>query len=364
MTINDYVKKYNYSFEQKPFNEVDNLVLSTLVYLNLHKYMGKNEKITIGELQKRYLKSDEPKTKQIFANKCACKLLENIETKRFKDIVLYNYVYESDDYSQFGAVTFDLGSTLYIAYEGTDELVSGWEEDFEMAYNFPVLAHKKAINYLKKYTFNTKKLILGGHSKGGNLALVAAMYSNFILKNKIQTIYSNDGQGLRKTEIESSKYKSIEDKYVHLIPQNSIVGLLFRHKNDVVVKSNALMLFSHIPSSLLIEDDHFIRTELVGPSKIFDEGMIKWLDKYNYEQRKYFVKETFNIFKENGIVSILELRTSYNKLIKVMKSSSKVSEETKEMFSDLLQIFNKIRKEKIVKIVNATKNIHFETENW
>ena len=364
MTINDYVKKYNYSFEEKPFNEVDNLVFATLAYLKLYKYIDKNEKITIGELQRRYLQSDEAKTKKIFATSCACKLLESISTKRFKDITLYNYVYESDDYSQFGAVTFDLGNTLYIAYEGTDELVSGWEEDFEMAYTFPVLAHKKAINYAKKYTFTRKKIILGGHSKGGNLALVAAMQSNFILKNKIKAIYSNDGQGLRKTELESTKYKSIEDKYIHLIPQNSIVGLLFRHKNDIVVKSNALMLFSHIPSSILIEDDHFIRTELVGASKIFDEGMTVWLDKYNYEQRKYFVKEAFNVFRENGIVSILELRTNYNKLIKVMKSSSKVSDKTKEMFNDLLQIFNKIRKEKIVKIVNATKNIHFETENW
>ena len=345
MTINEYVKKYNYTFEEKPFNEVDNLVLSTIIYLNLHKYMSKDEKITIGELQKRYFKSNEPKTKQIFANKCACKLIESIETDRFKNITLYNYVYESDDYSQFGALTYEIGNMLYIAYEGTDELVSGWEEDFEMAYNFPVLAHKKAIDYLKKYTFKSKKIILGGHSKGGNLALVAAMQSNFILKNKIMKIYSNDGQGLRKTELESNKYKSIEDKLVHIIPQNSIVGLLFRHKNDTVVKANAVMLFSHIPSSWLIEDDHFIRDELVTSSNIFDKGMIEWLDKYDYEQRKYFVKEVFSVFRENGITSTVQLRNNFKDVVNIIRSSGKISDEVKDMFNELINIINIVRKE-------------------
>lgn len=364
MTINDYVKKYNYTFEEKPFNEVDNLVFATLAYLKLYKYIDKNEKITIGELQKRYLQGDEAKSKKIFATSCACKLLESISTKRFKDITLYNYVYESDDYSQFGAVTFDLGDVLYVAYEGTDELVSGWEEDFEMSYTFPVLAHKKAINYIKKYTFTRKRLILGGHSKGGNLALVAAMQSNFILKNKIINIYSNDGQGLRKAELESPKYKSIEDRYIHIIPQNSVVGLLFRHKKDIVVKANALIMFSHIPSTLVVEDDHFVRDELSTSSQIFDKAMIEWLDKYDYEQRKYFVKEIFGVFREHGIVSIIEFRTNYKNIIKVIKSSSKLSAQSKEMFNDWTTVFNKIYKETIRNMVNATKIIQKTTENW
>ena len=56
------------------------------------------------------------------------------------------------------------------------------------------------------FTFKDCKLILGGHSKGGNLALVAAMYSNFLVRNKIIEIYSYDGQGLLEEQLNSSRY--------------------------------------------------------------------------------------------------------------------------------------------------------------
>ena len=36
MTIFDYVKKYNYTFEEAPFNEVDNVIFSTLAYVDFN----------------------------------------------------------------------------------------------------------------------------------------------------------------------------------------------------------------------------------------------------------------------------------------------------------------------------------------
>ena len=345
MTILDYVKKYNYTFEEKEFNEVDNLVLATIIYADMNKLIGRNEKITLGELSDRFFENYK-KDKTIMAVKESIKLLKLVKDSiRFKDILVYNYVYKSDDYSQFSAATFEFGNTLYIAYEGTDELVSGWEEDFDMAYMFPVKAHKEAAKYLNKYTFTNKNIILGGHSKGGNLALVAGMLSNIFLRSRITKIYSNDGQGLRKTELHSVKYKRIRKKYIHLIPQNSIVGLLFRHENDIVVKANALTLFSHIPSTWKVVDDHFERTELIKSSIIFDKGLSMWLDKYGYEDRKKFIKESFNVFRENGITSIIQIRKDFSHVVNIIKSSSKVSDEVKEMFNELINIINQVRKE-------------------
>ena len=346
MTIIDYVKKYDYTFDEKKFNEVDNLILATLIYVDMNKFVGSNEKITLEELSDRFFKNYK-KEKTIMAVKEGIKLLKLVkDSKRFKDILLYNYVYKSDDYSQFSAVTFEFGNTLYISYEGTDELVSGWEEDFDMSHTFPVKAQKEAIKYLNKYTFTKKNIILGGHSKGGNLALVAGMLSNIILRSKIINIYSNDGQGLRKIELNSVKYKRIRKKYIHLIPQNSIIGLLFRHQDDIVIKANALTLFSHIPSTWKVVDDHFERTELVRSSFIFDKGLSMWLDKYNYAERKLFIKEVFNVFRENGITSTLELRKDFSHVVNVIKSSSNISDEVKNMFSELINIINQVRKEK------------------
>ena len=345
MTLLDYAKKYTYTFDEKEFNEVDNLVLATLIYLDFSKNLASGEKVTIEELADRYIKGYK-KDKEITAVRVANKLIRIVKSNpRYKDILAYNYVYKSSDYSQFSAITFEFGNTIYVAYEGTDELVSGWEEDFDMAHTFPVKAQKEASKYLNQYTFTKKNIILGGHSKGGNLALVAAMLTNILIRSKILKIYSNDGQGLRITELRSVKYKRIRKKYVHIIPQNSIIGLLFRHQDDVVVKANALTMFSHIPSTWKIIDDHFERAELVRSSMIFDKGLSMWLDKYNYAQRKIFIKETFNIFRENGITSTLELRKDYSRIIKLIKSSSNVSDEVKEMFNELINIINVVRKD-------------------
>ena len=136
---------------------------------------------------------------------------------------------------------------IYVSYEGTDHLLSGWKEDFELAYKFPIESQKYAIEYLNKTIgFFDKNIVIGGHSKGGNLALVASMYAKKSIKKKIIKIYSNDGPGLRKKEIESKEYKSIEEKYIHIIPNYSVVGLLLRHtSNYKVIKSTRKDLMAH-----------------------------------------------------------------------------------------------------------------------
>ncbi len=345
MTIYNYVKKYDYTFEEKPFNEVDNIVLSTLAYVNFNNIL--NGKMTLKDLSEKYFNISPKLTRgEIIAVKEGVKLLKSIqESKRFKDILAYNYVYEGDDESQFGALTFDLGDTLCIAYEGTDALMSGWEEDFKMAYMFPVKAHKKAIKYLNKYLFTNKKIILVGHSKGGNLALVAGMYANIFIKWKIINIYSNDGQGLRNKEMDSRKFKSIRNKYIHIIPQNSIVGLLFRHSNDVVIKSNAITLFSHAPSTWKVIENSFERTKLVKSSDVFDRSLSVWLNKYDEGAKERFVCNVFDILKTNDITSLVQVKSNPLEIFKIVKSSNMVTKETLSMINDLIKTMNKIDKD-------------------
>ena len=93
-------------------------------------------------------------------------------------------------------------------------------------------------------------------------------------------------------------------------------------------------------------DDHFERTELVKSSMVFDKGLSMWLDKYGYEDRKKFIKESFNVFRENGITSIIQIRKDFSHVVNIIKSSSKVSDEVKEMFNELINIINQVRKEK------------------
>ena len=128
--IYDYVKKYgNYSFDDKKFNEIDNLVFSSLIYLNFLKE-DINGKHILREIGSHYLKD---KTK---LNKDELLLKEVINTKRYQDIILNDYIYKRNNDMQFGAVTFKISKKLiYISFEGTDKHISSFKEDANLNNN-------------------------------------------------------------------------------------------------------------------------------------------------------------------------------------------------------------------------------------
>ena len=192
MTVYDYIDKYGiYSFDEKELNEVDSMIFAMLSYADYTEIFDTYKKLTIKEISRMHLGIHTGKDKNIIAVKEANKLLRYIkDVKRYKDCIISNYEYIGNNEVQFGAMTIEYKTNnVYVSFEGTDQLFSGWKENFLLSYEFPTISHRMAIKYLNKhFTFNTKKLIVGGHSKGGNLALVASMYSNIFVRSKIKYI--------------------------------------------------------------------------------------------------------------------------------------------------------------------------------
>jgi hypothetical protein len=283
-------------------------------------------------------------------------LLDILRTKkRYKDLLVYNYAYIGNDIQQFSAINIEINSKLiYVSFEGTDQLISGWEEDFKMSYKFPVDAQRKAIEYLNKhFIFNNCKLIIGGHSKGGNLALISSMYSNFFVSYKIKEIYSYDGPGLRKEQFESNRYKKIENKFKHIIPNYSIIGLLLRHSNNyIVVKSNRIGLLAHDAENWQVNDTDFVKVELSKFSKILDQGLLRWLDSYDDYQREKFVVEVFSMFKRTNITSLTDIMDNYELLLKIIKDVSNVDKVVSKMLKELVDILIECNKESINSFFN------------
>ena len=345
----DYVEYYgDYTLEEKEFNEIDNVILSMLAYVDYTDIVseGHKEKKTIEEISKEYFDKYTKKDidNHIFGMKTAINLLKAVSNKkRYKDILAFNYLYHGTTKSQFSAITFDLGNKVYyVAFEGTDTLISAWEEDCKMSYMFPVEAHTRAKEYLRKFTFKNVKLIVGGHSKGGNLALVGSMYTNFLVRWKIKQVYSNDGQGLRDEQLNSWRYRRIEKKYIHIIPDSSVVGLLLRHKdNYIVVKANMPGLVSHDAKTWQIDFNSFTRTRLSRFSKVFDDGFTKWLDSYNDEERKLFTESVFAVLKDNNIETLMQFKENYRLIIDVLKRSKNIDPKVKDMTRDLVRVINK-----------------------
>lgn len=352
MNLLSYVDKYgDCSFDEVSFNEIDNAIFSALSYVSLYGIVSSNSsnKITIREASNKYFLLHPYKEKYILAVKQAVKLLKYIrDTKRYGDLYLYNYVYDVNDEQQFSAMTIEINPRLvYVSFEGTDHLVSGWKEDFMMAYKFPVSSQKKAIQYVnKRFLFSNKKIILGGHSKGGNLALVAGMYANMFVRKKIIQIYNNDGPGLLREQFESKEYSRIRDRLVSIIPNYSIVGILLYHSDDyVVVRSAKKGVMAHDLNTWVVSDKAFMRAELDSYNKALDSEIIKWLRKYSREDRKRFVLSMFDILKRAEIESFLEISDNKKVILDLINESKELSDVDREMLMDFVKMIFKCFKD-------------------
>lgn len=359
MTLFEYVEKYgDKSFEEMEFNEVDNVILSLVSYIDFTDIVPKNKNvITLEEAANKFFRKyrERELRNNIFSIRSAIRLFREIHKyKRYNSLKLHNYERIINEYEQFGAVCIDISDDLmYVSFEGTNEAVIGWKEDFELAYKFPTPSQDDAIIYLEKVVaFKNKRIIVGGHSKGGNLALISSLYSNFWVKNKIEKIYSNDGPGYLKEQLESSTFSKIKDRYVHIVPHNSVVGILLYNTNYKVISSNGLGILGHDALSWQVDDVTFIDDVLNKRSEDFRDSLITWLEKYNEEERKRFIDELFMTLEDNNINSLIDVKKEkLSSIYKIIKSSSKMSPDSKKMLSALIALifsdYSDIIKEKL-----------------
>lgn len=342
MTLFEYINKYgNYSFKEKEINEVDKVIFSFLSYVNLEK-VKMNKKMTISEINKIVEAKYNKAKKEIIAEKDAKKILKAISKKnRYKDCYLFNYIYEADDEYQFSAVTIEyLENNIYISFEGTDEKISSWYEDFLLSYQTATKSHLKAIKYLRKYTLSKYKIIVGGHSKGGNIALVASMNSNFIVKSKIKEIYSIDGPGVLPEVLESKRYKQVEDRYYHIIPENSLIGVILESTKNIVVKTNMSGILAHDIIYWDIKSTTITRSKMTYFTKTLKYDLNKYIYSLTKEELQLVMKDFGKVCKNSGMKSIVEI-TNSNNLTKLLKEIAKTNDKSKKLLLKLLEIFIK-----------------------
>lgn len=342
MNVFDYVDKYgNLTFEEKEFNEIDNLVFSSVSYLNFTYTSINITDHTIQYLCKEYMKINDFKIiKRLgIPQKKGYLLFKKIANKkRYKDIIIHNYVYSTNINKQFSAMMFKINDNLeYMCFEGTDELISGWKEDFEMSYCFPIPSQKDAIKYANKYIkIAGPDIIIGGHSKGGNLALVAAMYTKQLKQFRIKKVYSNDGPGLRSNEYKSGEYRRIKRKYIHFVPDYSIVGVLLNNDNTCFIKSSKKSIISHAIYTWEIDDDHLLSASQSQKTKELHDNLQIWLKKHTDKEKKHMITSIFKVFEDNNIKTYLDF-ISFKNIITIINNIINVDKETKDITIDLIK---------------------------
>lgn len=351
-----YIKNYgDLSFDKLNFNELDNLIFSQLVYINftniVPNQISKDEFITIKDASAKYYKLHQTFDTSIgllIPDEVLPMLKLLAQSKRFSNLKLHGYIQEIDkkETKQFSSLAIEIKNGLYyIAFSGTDDTITGWKEDFNMQFMSFVPSQKAAEKYLDRYMKILKgKFILGGHSKGGNLAIYAATKCSFLKKQNIINIYNNDGPGFNKKLIESSAYKKIEDKIIHFVPEASVVGLLFNHTGKLnVVKSSQVGLFQHDAFSWKTSKTDFIECKNISTeSKIINESLKAWIRQMTETEQKEFINSLFDILESTEATTLTELVFEKFNIFEIIKNSDK--KDTQIVFNSLAKLLDESRK--------------------
>ena len=228
------------TFEQSPFNEVDNLILACFSYLDLDERaeVKNGNTLSVEELfaafSRREMKKDL-KAESAFLQNTPVLLEKMACAERFRKCTVGGFVNEilSSQAQQFAAVTIGLDDgTTYISFRGTDDTIVGWKEDFNLS-NGVVPSHRKALGYLETHgTYIQSMLRIGGHSKGENLAMYAAMQCSDILQEKLLSVYDNDGPGFPEGFFSPGRVERVLPKVTRIIPEASVIGMLLSHQKD------------------------------------------------------------------------------------------------------------------------------------
>lgn len=350
MNIFDYCNwRGDISFKNDPFNYVDGLIFAELSYYNFDNCF-KSDKATIKELYSQYIKNNNVKdAKSTYNGEMLLKYLA--KTSRFSDLYVYNYksILDKESNEQFSALTIDLpGNTSIIAFRGTDFSTVGWYEDFQMSYK-EVKAQIDAKEYLNNSNKLFKKYIVLGHSKGGNLALYAALNCKENIKNKIIKTISYDGPGI----IGCSK---LPENYIKIMPSNSIVGLIFDNNDDkLIIKSNGNTLEQHFIKNWQIISNKFENVDKLEDSALLYKIIIdSFINKTTNEDRKEFVDKLFEAIYENNIELFSNLDTSENikVLISLLSKIISLNEKGKKAATILLKEIYDVYGNKFSKDIN------------
>ncbi len=344
-----YVKKYGQkSFDELEFNENDALLFSQLSYLYFEKLVTDNSR---GYNLKYLMLEKNARTLSYGATnyKNNVKLIKLFKmTTRYDNVIFSDLVSNFDviKKQQFFAMTFWVEDILFISFRGTDLSMAGWREDFNMWFSDRTPCQLDALKYCEMiYIKYGKKFMLGGHSKGGNLAFYAGLYSNEYVVNNIIRIYSFDGPGLKDKEpFVSDEYLRIKDRSYTFSSTKSIVAILLYHVDDVIfLKSRGFSILQHSAYNWYIENERMLKriknNNLL--SRFLDRALTKYLVVSKDKERKKLVELLFLLFEDDPDQNLLDIRYHPIRYIKNIKHRRKLL--TVHQYKFLKLEFKKIR---------------------
>ncbi len=348
----DYIKwRGDLELSQSEFNEIDNLILSRFSYFPFDKIINYNEVITIKELGERFSKQDIKKLTILWKDDIELfPIMSN--SKRFGTMKATKFVnkIEVENEKQFSAITIIMpDNTLYVSFRGTDNTIVGWKEDFNMSFKSHIASQISAKEYLNMIAelYPNQKIRVGGHSKGGNIAVYSAIFAAPQIRDRIINVYNNDGPGFCEDILETQEYQKMINKVHTYIPQSSIIGRLMNHKEKyTIIESTQKGIMQHDLYSWQILGKEFITLpNVTNESEFIDKTIKEWLENVEPAKREQVINVIFEILNSTDAQTTKELRKNLFSNIKVILEKYKnIDPETKEMIAQTANALIKIVK--------------------
>ena len=265
-------------------------------------------------------------------------VIEN--SARYKDIKVYNVIKRDDNEVQFGAMTFRNGTNTFVAFEGTNASIIGWVENFMLTSEYPTRTQQLSIDYVNDTILNSdKSVLIGGHSKGGNLAMASAMGCDNKIFKKIHKIYNFDGPGFRKNEFETEKFKKVNEITLNILPSGSLVGILLFNNNYQYIKAEGVGFKQHYPTSWNVFGEFFEKSKQNKSSKQIQLSLDKSVGELKEDDVKKILALFAEFFRNNNINNTSDMKAiKFDEFKSLVRDVKNIDENTKKLFFKIVKI--------------------------
>ena len=337
------------TFEQDAFNNVDSLILCRMAYLPFDEFLSSDldaESITIPQVCRQRLAHIDDRGENARKISEDDKTFMTLLTKseRFNAVHMCGYINEINKVQelQFSVTVFLFNGTAYVGFRGTDSTIVGWKEDFNMCFEDVIPAQEKALHYLN---MAGKKIdgqfYVGGHSKGGNLALFASSFCEKSIQDRILSVYNLDGPGFDDEIIQKDGYQRITKRIKTFLPQSSIIGIALEQNHSFLVihSSESNGLLQHHLYSWEVARNHFVEESgLTKSSQLVDRTLRDWLASLSKEEREAIIDGIFAIVSTSGAEHASDLLLPNNAAL-MIKEITQMDELTQELLKKAFRLF-------------------------
>ena len=339
-------------FTQMPVNPVDALIFSTLSYIDFQDIVPDTPDQSISmEAAAAGLFSLADPVSRTRVKKDLELLKAAAESHRFDNIRLsfYRSILIPEEDTQFAAITIFLeDGSAYIAFRGTDNTLTGWKEDFNMSFQPSIPAQQLALQYVQEFAAaHPIPIWMGGHSKGGNLAVYAASKCSELLQKRIVEVYNQDGPGFSAEMMNDPGYRNILPKVRSFLPQSSVIGMLLEHEEAyIVIRSTQVSVLQHDPYSWEVCGPNFEPMQAItADSQFLNQTIKEWIADMDAQERSRLVDAMFGLLGTGGIDRALDIFHPKNirTYIKTLGNDPETRRILTAEFQNLMEAVKKVR---------------------